>query len=166
MSVRRFWGFPNPVNEVAARLVATGVALLTGSVALFAATWLLVPITYGFVARVVAGPRLSPLGLLVTRILVPRLPLTPRYGPGPPKRFAQMIGAMLAVTASVLAFGFQQPGAARIVAAVIAAAATLEAAFGLCVGCRIFAGLMRLGVIPAAVCAECADLRHTETAAW
>jgi hypothetical protein len=37
-------------------------------------------------------------------------------------------------------------------------AATLEAALGLCLGCRIFALLMRIGVIPAEVCERCNDL--------
>jgi hypothetical protein len=35
-------------------------------------------------------------------------------------------------------------------------AASLEAFAGFCLGCRIFAGLMRLGVIPQSVCERCA----------
>ncbi len=34
----------------------------------------------------------------------------------------------------------------------------LEAAFGLCVGCRLFAVLMRLGLVPEEVCLDCADI--------
>jgi hypothetical protein len=34
----------------------------------------------------------------------------------------------------------------------------LESVFGICVGCLLFAGLMRLGVIPEEVCLECADI--------
>ena len=37
-------------------------------------------------------------------------------------------------------------------------AAGLESIFGYCVGCKIFGLLMRLGVVPATVCAECADI--------
>ena len=37
-------------------------------------------------------------------------------------------------------------------------AALLNAAFGICLGCQIFAGLMRLGVIPDTVCEECANI--------
>jgi Domain of unknown function (DUF4395) len=37
-------------------------------------------------------------------------------------------------------------------------AATLESVFGFCVGCAIFAGLIRAGWIPDAVCAECNDI--------
>jgi hypothetical protein len=34
----------------------------------------------------------------------------------------------------------------------------LESIFGVCVGCILFSGLMRLGVIPEEVCLECADI--------
>jgi hypothetical protein len=37
-------------------------------------------------------------------------------------------------------------------------AAGLESIFGYCLGCKAFALLMRVGVIPASVCAECADI--------
>jgi hypothetical protein len=36
--------------------------------------------------------------------------------------------------------------------------ATLESGFALCVGCKIFAGLMAIGVVPAAACEACADV--------
>jgi len=155
--------FPHPVNEVAARLVAAGVVVMTLLVALGGWTWVLLPLAYGFLARVAAGPRYSPLGLLVTRVVVPRLDLPARPVPGPPKRFAQAVGAVLSVTALVLAFGLDQPGPARVVAGLIAVAATLEAGLGLCIGCRIFAGLIRLGVVPERICVECADLSTRRT---
>jgi hypothetical protein len=155
--------FPHPVNEVASRLVAAGVVVMTLLVALGGWTWVLLPLAYGFLARVAAGPRYSPLGLLVTRVVVPRLDVPARPVPGPPKRFAQAIGAVLSVTAVGLAFGLDQPGAARVVAGLIAVAATLEAALGLCIGCRIFAGLIRLGLVPQRICVECADLSVRRT---
>ena len=37
-------------------------------------------------------------------------------------------------------------------------AATLESVFGLCLGCKAFAALMRAGVIPPEVCERCADI--------
>ena len=49
-------------------------------------------------------------------------------------------------------------GAARVVIAMLAGAAFLEAAFGFCLGCRIFAGLIKAGVVPDSVCEECNDL--------
>ena len=47
----------------------------------FAQPVLLVLLTYGFVARVLTGPTLSPLGQFVTRVLTPRLPFEPNLPP-------------------------------------------------------------------------------------
>ena len=155
--------FPNPVNEVSARLVAAGVVLMALAVAAFGQTWILVPLAYGFLARVAAGPRYSPLGLFVTRVAVPRLGIAPRNVPGPPKRFAQGMGAVISVAAVVAAFGFGEEGIARVLAALILVAATLESVIALCIGCKIFAGLMRLGVVPERICVECEDLGARRT---
>jgi hypothetical protein len=150
--------FPNPVNEVSARLVAAGVLVMSTTAIVFDQRWLLVVIAYGFVARVLSGPTLSPLGQLVTRVLTPRLPLAPKYVPGPPKRFAQGIGAVLSVTAAALALGAGAVGAAYVILGLVVVAATLEAALAFCVGCQIVALLMRIGVIPESVCLECNEI--------
>lgn len=89
-----FFSFPNPVNEVAARTVAAGVVLMGLAVAVLGWGWVLVPLTYGFVARVLAGPRLSPLGQLAVKVVAPRLARHEQLVPGPPKRFAQGIGVL------------------------------------------------------------------------
>jgi hypothetical protein len=161
----RLFSFPHPVNEVSARLVAGGVVIMSVAAIVLGQAWLTAIIAYGFVARVLTGPKLSPLGLLVTRVITPRLPVRARLVPGPPKRFAQGIGAVLTVTAAVLALGFGQRVAADVVLGAVAVAATLESVFAFCVGCKIFAGLMRIGAIPDAVCAECADIWNRTPAA-
>ena len=162
--MKRLFSFPNPVNELAARTVATGVVLLSVAYLLTGWTWLLVVLTYGFLARVLTGPTLSPLGQLATRVIAPRLG-EPRLTPGPPKRFAQAIGLVFSATALILALSVGVP-AGRIVVGLLLVAASLEAFVGLCLGCKVFAVLMRLGVIPESVCAECADvtLRHPDLA--
>jgi uncharacterized protein DUF4395 len=152
------FSFPDPVNEVSARLVAGGVVALSALTLALDAPWLTVLIAYGFLARVASGPTLSPLGQLVTRVIVPRLALSPRPVPGPPKRFAQAIGATLSVTAAVLALAFDLRTAAYALLGVLIAAATLESVFGLCLGCRIFALLIRTGAIPRHVCERCAEI--------
>ncbi|MEU0546314.1 DUF4395 domain-containing protein [Micromonospora sp. NPDC005979] len=152
------FGFPNPVNEVSARLVAGGVVILSTVTIVLDQPWISALIAYGFVARVLTGPKLSPLGLLVTRVITPRLPVRAKLVAGPPKRFAQGIGAVLALTAAVLALGFGQHLAAYLVLGVVIVAATLESVFAFCVGCAVFAGLMRIGWIPETVCAECDDI--------
>jgi hypothetical protein len=152
------FSFPHPVNEVSARLVAGGVVIMSVATIVLDQPWLLAVIAYGFVARVLTGPTLSPLGQLVTRVITPRLNAPAKLVPGPPKRFAQGIGAVLSVTAAVLALGFGQTTAGYVLVGLIIVAATLESVFAFCVGCKIFAGLMRLGVIPEAVCEECNNI--------
>jgi hypothetical protein len=159
-----FFSFPNPVNDVAARTVASGAVLMALAVAVLGWGWVLVPLTYGFVARVLAGPRISPLGQFATKVVAPRLPQYEKLMPGPPKRFAQGIGVAFSVTASVLWLA-GAPTAARIVVGMLAGAAFLEAAFGFCLGCKVFGLLMKAGVIPEDVCEDCADIsRRLEVA--
>ena len=156
--VARFFSFPNPVNEVSARLVAGGVVLLAATAIVSGQSWLVAAIAYGFVARVLSGPRLSPLAQLVTRVITPRLATPPRWVAGPPKRFAQAIGAVLTVAAAVLALGFDAQTAVDVLLGLVIVAATLESVFAFCAGCTIFALLMRAGVIPPGVCENCSDI--------
>ena len=158
------FSFPNPVNEVSARLVAGGVVLMAVAAIVFDQPWLILVLAYGFVARVLTGPTLSPLGQFVTRVVTPRLPVEPNYVAGPPKRFAQGIGVAFSVTAAVLAFGFDMRGAAYVVLGMLAAAAFLESVFALCLGCKMFAVLLRAGVIPEDVCERCNDIWATRPA--
>ena len=156
--VRRLFTFPNPVNEHAARTVAAGVVL---QCLLFLATgwrWLLMPLALGFLARVLTGPKLSPLGRLATQVVVPALGRPPRLVAGPPKRFSQGIGTALSGLAVLAAFTGHSTLAIVAVAA-IAVAAVLESVFAYCLGCVMFRWLMRAGVIPASMCVDCADIR-------
>lgn len=159
--MRQMLGFPNPVNEVSARLVAAGVVILTIATVVLQSPLLLVVLAYGFVARVLTGPKLSPLGWFVTRVLTPRLPFAPKYVAGPPKRFAQGIGATLSTAAVVLYFGFGLDTAAFVLVGLITVAATLESVFALCLGCKLFAVLMRVGVVPDDTCERCNDIWST-----
>ena len=154
----RLLQFPDPVNEVSARLVAGGVVCLSVLTLVTGWPWLLALLAYGFVARVLSGPTLSPLGQFVTRVLTPRLPFAAKAVPGPPKRFAQGIGATLSVAACVAGFGFRHSGVAGVLVGLIVVAATLESVFAFCLGCKLFAILMRVGVIPESVCERCADI--------
>ncbi|MQM28239.1 DUF4395 domain-containing protein [Glycomyces albidus] len=156
--MRRLFSFPNPVNEVSARLVAAGVVIMSVLALALRLEWLVVVIALGFIARAATGPTLSVLGQLVTRVVTPRLPLEPKPVPGPPKRFAQGIGVAFSVTSALLLLVFDADLAGWLVLAALAAAATLEAAFGFCLGCKVFALLTRLGLIPDSVCEACNDI--------
>ncbi|NNG40456.1 DUF4395 domain-containing protein [Flexivirga sp. ID2601S] len=158
----RLLDFPNPVNEKAARSVAAGVLALSLITVVTGWWWLTVPLAYGFVARVLAGPRFSPLGRLATRVVAPRLG-APKLVPGPPKRFAQGVGVVFSLAGLVLAFAGQQT-AATVILVVLAVFAGLESIVGFCAGCYVFGHLMRLGVIPEDTCEACADIRLRQSA--
>jgi hypothetical protein len=156
------FSFPNPVNEYAARTVAAGVVVMSVAAVAFRQPWILIPLTYGFWARVLSGPTFSPLGQLATRVVAPRLPGPAPLVPGPPKRFAQAMGVVFSSTALVLWYGFGLSTAAWVFTGLLAVAALLESALAICLGCMVFGVLMRWGVIPESVCLECADIsrRH------
>lgn len=155
--MKNFFSFPNPVNDAAARTVGFGVVVMSLAAIWLNQPWILIPLTYGFLARVAAGPKISPLGSFAVSVAAPRLTSLEKFVPGPPKRFAQGIGAAFTVTASIvtLAAGFS---AGRWVLVPLIAAASLEAFLGYCLGCAIFARLMKWGVIPESVCEDCADI--------
>ena len=157
-TLREIFSFPHPVNETAARLVAGMVVALSLTIIIFEAYWLLPVLVYGFLARVLTGPTLSPMGLLATRVLVPRLKLPSKIAAGPPKRFAQSVGLIFSGTALVLHFAFGLSGMASVVLGVLVGFAILESVFGFCAGCFVFGVLMRLGFIPADVCERCNNL--------
>ncbi len=152
-----FFSFPNPINESVARTVAAGVVIMAAATIAFDFPWLMLALAYGFIARVAAGPRLSPMAQLTLKVVIPVLKLPYRPIPGPPKRFAATIGVVFSVTAIVLHFGFGLTGAAYGVLGGLIFAAGLEAVFGYCLGCKVFSVLMRIGVIPESVCEDCAN---------
>lgn len=156
--MRKLFSFPNPMNEVSARLVATGVVILALITLIFDQPWVTAVLAYGFVARTAAGPTLSPLAQLVNRAVIPTLKLKPVPVDGPPKRFAQAMGAVMTVAAALLALVFDQQTAAYVLVAVLLIPASLEAFANYCVGCQIFGVLIRAGIIPESICAECADI--------
>jgi len=160
----RLFDFPNPVNETSARLVAAGVVAQAVAYLVFRQWWLLLPLVYGFLARVLSGPRFSPLGQFVTRVVTPRLHTEHQFVAGPPKRFAQGVGLVFSGGALLAtALGATSVSAGLITALVLAA--TLESAFAFCLGCMVFNRLMRWGLIPAEICEDCNDFNRRFAAA-
>lgn len=99
----------------------------------------------------------EPLGSVRDRVVTPRLHIAHRLVPGPPKRFAQGMGVVFS-TGALLSWGLGAHAVAYGLVAALVVAATLESVFAICLGCLVFNRLMRWGVIPASVCAECNDL--------
>lgn len=155
--VRAFFSFPNPVNEISARLVAGGVVVMALVTVAFDVKWMTAVLAYGFVARVLTGPKLSPLGQLVTRFVTPRLGVRERLVAGPPKRFAQGMGVAFSVSALIVTvLGYW--GAAQIILVFLILAAVLESVFAICLGCKVFGVLMKFGVVPEEVCERCNNI--------
>jgi Domain of unknown function (DUF4395) len=151
------FSFPNPVNEKAARVVAGGVLAAVLVILATSWYWLLAPLAYGFWARVLTGPTLSPLGWTAQNLIAPRLgPKEPV--PGPPKRFAQGIGAAMSTTALVFALVLRDHVVADGLLLAFVLAAGLESIVGYCLGCKLFSSMMRVGLVPETVCEECADV--------
>ncbi|HWJ08435.1 MAG TPA: DUF4395 domain-containing protein [Nocardioides sp.] len=167
--LRRTFSFPHPVNEKAARVVAGGVvaiaatALLLGRLVSTDWLWLSLVLALGFVARALTGPTLSPLGRLASSVIAPRLgPAKPVAGP--PKRFAQVIGAVVTGLAAV-AVALDQLALAQVLLVLIIVAAGLEAFLAFCLGCTIFGWLMRAGLVPEETCEACNNLALRRTPA-
>ncbi|MGH9890669.1 MAG: DUF4395 domain-containing protein [bacterium] len=155
----RVFSFPNPVDEVSTRLFAGGVVILATAGIAFDPPWIAGVLFYEFLARILSGSTLSPLGQVVTRVIRPRLRIAPRLVAGPPKRFGLALGFVATLSAAVLGLGYDARGASQLLLGGVLVVAALDAVFGYCLGCKIFALLMRKGVIPDDVCERCSNIR-------
>ncbi|NQW21662.1 MAG: DUF4395 domain-containing protein, partial [Chloroflexi bacterium] len=153
----RFFSFPHPMNSSVARVVGAGVVLMAVATIVLDQPWITLVLSFGYIARVAAGPRISPLAILASKVIVPKLGLPYRPVAGPPKRFAATIGSTFSVSAAILSLIFGETGIAYIVLGGLIIAAALESIFDFCLGCQIFSILMRIGVIPESVCEDCAN---------
>ena len=161
-NITNFFSFPELINEVAARLVAIGVLVLS-SVVLFLLidknNYVLIFLSiliYGFLARVSSGPKISPLALFVTKLIVPRLNFKEKLVPGPPKRFAQGIGLIFSLFTAIT-FVVNLNSISIILISILLLFAALEAFIGFCAGCKVFKLLMNIGLIPNDVCEKCSN---------
>jgi hypothetical protein len=164
--------FPAVVDDVTVRLIAA-VVLVVAVLALAAQQWWLYAVlAVDFTLRAALGPKASPFAQLVQRWIRPAVSAPKRPTPGPPKRFAATIGAVLTVAATAAWVVHVVTASSVALAIVVAIGAimvvfpALESIFGICVGCLLFSGLMRIGVIPDEICLECADItRRRESSA-
>tara|TARA_B100001029_G_scaffold176014_1_gene178311 strand:+ start:106 stop:600 length:495 start_codon:yes stop_codon:yes gene_type:complete len=156
--MRGLFSFPHPVNEYAARLVAGMVIVLILTILFTNQSVLLWVLLYGFTARVLTGPTLSPMGLIATKIIVPVLGNPNKPVAGPPKRFAQLIGFLLSLFAIIAEFVFSSTNIAYLLISVIGIFAALESILGFCAGCYVFAILMKYGLIPESTCEKCNNI--------
>jgi hypothetical protein len=105
--------------------------------------WVLALVTALFATGVALGPARSVLGRAYALLVAPRLaPPREREDPRPP-RFAQTVGLVISATGLALAL-VGVPGALVVAAGLAFAAAFLNAAFGLCLGCEMYLAAARL----------------------
>ncbi len=93
------------------------------------------------------GPRRHPYGAIFANLVAPRLGPVAEREPAAPLRFAQGVGLLFAVVGTV-GFLVGAPLVGVIATAFALAAAFLNAAFGICLGCKIYPLATRLGYAP------------------
>jgi Ca2+/Na+ antiporter len=90
-----------------------------------------------FAIGAAGGPRRHPYGLVFANVVAPRLAPVREREPVPPLKFAQLVGLTFAVI-GVAGFGAGAPLVGLIATAAALAAAFLNAAFGICLGCQLY----------------------------
>ena len=149
------FSFPNPVNEYAARSVAFMVFILVIAILVTESIWLSAFMLYGFIARVLTGPTLSPMGQIAVRLVVPFIIKKEKRVAGPPKRFAQLIGTLFALGIFLSFAVFNLLLTAQILLLILLAFTFLESILSFCAGCFVFQYLMKWKLIPQSVCQDC-----------
>jgi hypothetical protein len=108
--------------------------------------WLLLFTFVMFVWGTTLGPAKHPYGLFFRGVIRPRLQAPEYLEPEAPPRFAQGVGLLVSgVGLSLHLVGVPYGLVVAAMAAFIAA--FLNAVFGLCLGCELYAVLLRLGVV-------------------
>jgi hypothetical protein len=120
-------------------LVAT---LLLAAVSESAAAVLLAVQAAVFAVGAVRGPRGHLYGLVFGRLVAPRLGPVTETEPVPPLRFAQLVGLVFAVL-GVAGFAAGLSPLGLVATAFALFAAFLNAAFGICLGCRLYPLVIR-----------------------
>ncbi len=145
---------PYPVLNERAIRAGAGMVFVLGLFAFFQAFFLghfeyiriLVPFLFlDFLMKTVIGIRFSPVSALAQLIVRGQ---TPEYVGAIQKRFAWSIGLVLSGTMLILIYGLGIQGWPNLtICAVCLTFMFMESAFGICVGCKIYALLLRLGLI-------------------
>ena len=115
----------------------------------------LIPLTYGFAARVAAGPKISPLGQFAVRVAAPRLTDVAQVRSRTAQAFRPGDGRWPSPSAATIVWLQRGLGRRALDPVPLILAASLEGFLGYCLGCTVFGWLIRAGVIPEEICVEC-----------
>jgi len=129
---------PGPqVDPRGQRFAAAVTSLVLAVVLLTQSVWLLALQAVVFAVGALAGVRRSPYALVFARVVRPRIgPPAHTEDPQPP-RFAQAVGLVFAVV-GLVGFVLAVPTLGLVATGLALAAAFLNAAFGLCLGCEMY----------------------------
>lgn len=136
----------SPVRQVDPRGLRFSAALSTLVLAIVLVTENLYLLGFQglvFGLGVLLGPARSPYGLVFRSLLRPRLAPPEETEPEAPPRFAQAVGFGFTV-AALIGYLVGAPLFGSIAIGLALAAAFVNAAFGLCVGCEMYVLLLRL----------------------
>lgn len=92
------------------------------------------------------GTARHPFGILFKTVIRPRLAAPKELEDARPPRFAQLVGLVVASLGFALT-ALSVPYSIAIAAGALFAASALQAYFGYCLGCKMYLGLRRLGLI-------------------
>jgi Domain of unknown function (DUF4395) len=127
------------------RLAAGLTAIVFVLILVTGAWWLALAQAVVFAITAV-DPRKGPYSLIYRTVVAPRLQPPTEREPAEPVRFAQALGGVFAVTAAI-AFGAGGTAGTAVgitAAAFGLAAAFLNSAFGLCLGCELYLAARRM----------------------
>ena len=120
--------------------LALDAASVATAQALLAIVWV------SFLWGTLFGNTKHPFGILYKTVVRPRLSAPKELEDSRPPRFAQFVGLVVTTLGFFLA-ALAVPYGVAIAAAALFAASTLQAYFGYCLGCQIYLGLRRAGII-------------------
>jgi hypothetical protein len=133
-----------PRFGAAITVAVLAVVLITGS------AWLLGAQVLVFAVGALAGLRYAPYGIVYRRFIRPRLGPPAHTEAEAPPRFAQGMGMVIAA-GGVIGYATGVTGVGIVFTALALAAAFLNAAFDLCLGCQVYLFIQRnLRVRPSA----------------
>lgn len=139
-----------PVVNARAVRVGAGILFVLGSFSFVQAFFLgefgylrllVLLLVFDFTMKTIVGLRFSPLSWLSNQIVSGYAPV---YVEARARRFAWSIGLALALSMTILLYGFAVQGTLNvIICAVCLTLLFFESVFGICIGCRVYNALFR-----------------------
>jgi len=131
-----------PVDPRGVRFSAAVTTVVLALVLLSGSAWLLAAQAVVFALGAFAGLRFSPYSVLYQALVAPRLGRPSAKEEAAPVRFSQAVGLVFSVV-GVAGFAFGLATLGVVATAFALAAAFLNAAFGYCLGCELYALIAR-----------------------